>query len=49
MPVSLDEEGEMSVGTQAPIGYEPIPWLQGWVDRLHPGESVGQEGRDHPL
>jgi len=44
----LHEEGEMGVGTQAPIGHEHVPWLYGWVDRLPPGEIVGEEGRDHP-
>ena len=27
MQVCRDEEGEMSIGTQAPIGHEYIPWL----------------------
>ena len=26
MQVSLDEKREMSLGTQAPIGHEHIPW-----------------------
>jgi hypothetical protein len=38
----------MGVGTQAPIGHEHVPWLYGWMDRLPPGEIVGEEGRDHP-
>jgi hypothetical protein len=38
----------MGVGTQAPIGDEHVSRLSGRVDRLHPGEVVGEEGRDHP-
>jgi len=38
----------MGRGTQAPIGHEHVPWLEGRMDRLHPGEVVGEERRDHP-
>ena len=44
----LNEEGHMGIGTQAPIGHEHVPWVEGRMDRLHPSESVGEEGRDHP-
>jgi hypothetical protein len=49
MPAGLDEEGEMGVGTQAPIGHEHVPWVSARMDRLPPGEIVGEEGRDHQL
>jgi hypothetical protein len=49
MHAGLDEEGEMDVGTQAPIGHEYIPWGSARMDRLHPGQIVGEEGRDHEL
>ena len=45
----LDEAGKMGLGTQAPIGHEPIVWLSARMDRLHPGEIVGQKGRDDQL
>jgi hypothetical protein len=46
---SLDEEGEMRIGTQAPIGDQHIPCLQTRMDRLHLGQVVSHEGRDHQL
>ena len=49
MHAGLDEEGEMRIGTQSPIGHQYIPFLQARMDRLHPGQIVGQEGRDHQL
>ena len=49
MHASLDEQGKMGVGTQAPIGHEYIPWLEGRMHRLHLSQVVGQEGRDHQL
>jgi hypothetical protein len=49
MHAGLDEEGEMDVGTQAPIGHEYIPWWSARMDRLHSGQIVGEEGRDHEL
>jgi hypothetical protein len=49
MHAGLDEEGEMGVGTQAPLGHEDIPWLEARMDRLHPGQSVSEAGRDHEL
>jgi hypothetical protein len=42
-----DEQREMRVGTQAPLGDEHVSWVSGRVDRLHLGEVVGEEGRDH--
>jgi hypothetical protein len=45
----LDEQGEMGVATQAPIGPEPIVWWSARMHRLHPGTLVGQQGRDDPL
>jgi hypothetical protein len=39
----------MGGGTQAPVGDEHVSRLQARVDRLHPGEIVGEERRDHPL
>ena len=45
----LDEEGEMGIGTQAPISHQYIPFLQARMDRLHPGQIVGEEGRDDQL
>ena len=44
---SRHEEGQVGVGTQTPIGDEDVPWVSGRVDRLHPGEIVGEQGRDH--
>jgi hypothetical protein len=49
MHAGLDEESEMGIGTQAPIGHEYIPWVQARMDRWHPGQIVGEEGRDHQL
>jgi hypothetical protein len=49
MHAGPDEKREMRRGTQAPIGHEPISWVQGRVDRLHLGEVMGEEGRDHQL
>jgi hypothetical protein len=45
----LHEEGEMGVGTQAPIGHQHISLLSAWMHRLHLGEIVGEEGRGHQL
>jgi hypothetical protein len=45
----LDEQGEMGVGAQAPIGYESIPWVEARMDRRHLGQIVGEEGCDHRL
>jgi hypothetical protein len=39
----------MSRGTPSPIGHQDIPCVHARMDRLHPGEIVGQEGRDHQL
>jgi hypothetical protein len=49
MHAGLDEEGEMSIGTQAPISHQHIPFLQTRMDCLHPGQIVGEERRDHEL
>jgi hypothetical protein len=49
MEAGLGEEGEMRVGTQAPIGHQHIPCLQARMDRLHVGQVVGQEGCDDQL
>jgi hypothetical protein len=46
---SLDEEGEMGRGTQAPIGHQYITGLSARMDRLHPGKIMGQEGRNDQL
>jgi hypothetical protein len=46
---SLDQEGAMRVGTQAPIGHQHIPGLQARMNRLHVGQVVGQEGCDDQL
>ena len=48
MPAGRDEEREMGVGTQAPIGHEPIAWWSARMDRRHPGQLVGQKGGNHP-
>ena len=45
----LDKEGEMRIGTQAPIGHQYIPCLQARMDRLHVGQVVGQKGCDDQL
>jgi hypothetical protein len=44
----LDEEGEMGLGAEAPIGHEHVPFLSAGMDRLHPGQIVGEKGRDDP-
>ena len=49
MYASLDEEGEMGLRTQAPIRHEHGTRLYARMDGLHPGEIVGEEGRDDPL
>jgi len=49
MHAGLDKEGEMRIGTQAAIRHQHIPFLQARMDRLHPGQIVGEEGRDHQL
>ena len=41
MHAGLDEQGEMSIGTQPPIGHQYIPFLQARMDRLHPGGRAG--------
>jgi hypothetical protein len=46
---SLDEEGEMGRGTQAPIGHQYITGWSARMDRLHPGKIMGQEGRNDQL
>ncbi len=46
---SLHQEGQMRRGTQTPIGDEHVSRVSGRVDRLHPGEIVGEQGRDHQL
>jgi hypothetical protein len=48
MHASPGKEGEMGLRTQAPLGYEHIPCLQAWMDRLHQGQVMGEEGRGHP-
>jgi hypothetical protein len=45
----LNEEGHMGIRTQAAIGYQDIAWWSARVDRLHPGQIVGEERRDHQL
>ena len=45
----LDEEGEMRVGTQAPIRHEHITGGSHRVHLVHLGEIVGEEGRDDQL
>jgi len=37
----LDEEGEMGIGTQAPIGHQYITRCSGGVHLLHVGEIMG--------
>jgi hypothetical protein len=49
MHAGLGKEGEMGIRTQASIGYEHIPCLQAWMDRLHQGQVMGEEGRGHQL
>jgi hypothetical protein len=49
MHAGLGKEGEMSIRTQAPIGDEHISCLQAWMDRLHQGQIMGEEGRGHWL
>jgi hypothetical protein len=49
MHAGLDEQGKMSIGTQPPVGHQYIPCLQARMDCLHPGQIVGQEGRDDQL
>ena len=39
----------MHIGAQASVGDEHIARLSGRVDRLHPGEIVGEQGRDDQL
>jgi hypothetical protein len=41
MHAGLDEEGEMGIRTQAPIGHEHIARWSARMDRLHLGEIVG--------
>jgi len=40
----MDEEGEMSIGTQAPIGHEHVTWWSARMDRLHLGEAWVRRG-----
>jgi hypothetical protein len=49
MQASLDEEREMSLGTQPPIGHEHITRLEGRMDRLGLCEGMGQEGGNDQL
>jgi hypothetical protein len=49
MSAGLDEEGELGVGTQAPIGHGHILRWSGRVDRLDLGEIVREERRDDQL
>jgi hypothetical protein len=49
MHARLDEEGARRVGTQAPIGHAYLPWWSARMDCRHPGQIVGEEGRDHAL
>jgi hypothetical protein len=49
MHARLGEEGQRGRGTQAPVGHKHVPWVEARVDRLHVGEIVGEEGRDHQL
>jgi hypothetical protein len=46
---SLDEEGERGIGTQAPVGHQYIAWLYARMDRLHPGQIMGQKGCNDQL
>jgi hypothetical protein len=46
---SLDQEGEMRIGTQAPIGHQHIPCVQARMDRLYVGQVMGQQGCDDQL
>ena len=46
---SLHEEREMRIGAQAPIPPQDIPRPSARMDRLHLGQVVGEEGRDHQL
>jgi hypothetical protein len=47
--VGLDEEGEMGIGTPAPIDHEHLTRWSERMDGLHLGEIMGEEGRDHEL
>ena len=38
----------MGIGTEALIGHEHVPGLSARMHGLHPGELVGEEGRDDP-
>jgi hypothetical protein len=38
----------MGIGTEAPIGHEHVPGWSARMHGLHPGELVGEEGRDDP-
>jgi hypothetical protein len=49
MHAGLDEEGEMGVGTQAPVRHEHITGFSSGVHRVHLGKIVGEAGRDHEL
>ena len=37
----------MGIGTEA-LGHEHVPGLSARMHGLHPGELVGEEGRDDP-
>ena len=39
----------MGRGTQAPLCHQYITWLSARMDRLHPGQIMGQEGRNDQL
>jgi hypothetical protein len=47
VPASWAEPGKMGLSTQAPLGHEYIPWLEGRMPRRPLSQVVGQEGRAH--
>jgi hypothetical protein len=45
----LHEARQMGIRARAPIGHQPIPGVSARMDRLSPGQVMGEEGRDDEL
>jgi hypothetical protein len=46
---SLDEEGQLGIRPEAPIGHQHIPFWSARMHRRHLRQVVGEERRDHQL